>query len=80
MDFPIRSLACISPHSRDMFANQTLADIINFHLSTLLHHPAITKEIFIHQVNMPTAIAKVGDLVLAEANAWETVEGNVYVC
>ncbi|KAJ5377987.1 uncharacterized protein N7496_005396 [Penicillium cataractarum] len=27
---------------------------------------------------MPTAIAKVGDLVLAEADAWETVEGNVY--
>lgn len=28
---------------------------------------------------MPTAKAKVGDTVVAEANAWETVEGNVYV-
>jgi hypothetical protein len=28
---------------------------------------------------MPTAKASVGDLVLAEADAWETVEGNVYV-
>jgi hypothetical protein len=28
---------------------------------------------------MPTATARVGDLVLAEADAWETVEGNVYV-
>ncbi|OKP08301.1 hypothetical protein PENSUB_5668 [Penicillium subrubescens] len=27
---------------------------------------------------MPTAKASVGDLVLAEADAWETVEGNVY--
>ncbi|OOQ83684.1 DUF427 domain protein [Penicillium brasilianum] len=27
---------------------------------------------------MPTATAKVGDLVLAEADTWETVEGNVY--
>ncbi|KAF7713445.1 Uncharacterized protein PECH_001303 [Penicillium ucsense] len=27
---------------------------------------------------MPTARAKLGDLVLAEADAWENVEGNVY--
>ncbi|KAJ5691967.1 hypothetical protein N7462_001390 [Penicillium macrosclerotiorum] len=27
---------------------------------------------------MPTARARIGDLILAEADAWETVEGNVY--
>ncbi|KAJ5152764.1 uncharacterized protein N7482_009242 [Penicillium canariense] len=27
---------------------------------------------------MPTATARLGDLVLAEADHWETVEGNVY--
>lgn len=28
---------------------------------------------------MPTARAKIGDLVLAETDTWETVDGNVYV-
>ncbi|KAJ6115260.1 hypothetical protein N7486_001038 [Penicillium sp. IBT 16267x] len=27
---------------------------------------------------MPTATAKLGDLILAQADTWETVEGNVY--
>lgn len=28
---------------------------------------------------MPTARAKIGDVLLAETDVWETVEGNVYV-
>lgn len=28
---------------------------------------------------MPTAVAKVNGVVLAETDTWETVEGNVYV-
>lgn len=29
--------------------------------------------------NMPRALAKVGDHVIAETETWETVEGNIYV-
>jgi hypothetical protein len=28
---------------------------------------------------MPTASAKIGDVLLAETDVWETVEGTVYV-
>ena len=28
---------------------------------------------------MPRATAKIGDTIIAEADSWETVEGNVYV-
>ena len=29
---------------------------------------------------MPRATAKFGDTTIADADSWETVEGNVYVC
>jgi hypothetical protein len=53
-----------TPHRADIFKNITV-------------QPITSRNII--EEAMPTAKAKIGDVLLAETDVWENVEGNVYV-
>ena len=69
----LKSLLGLKHKDRDLASSSTF--------TTTPTASSYTENVAVKQDRMsPTAIAKVGGTVIAEATTWEEVEGNIYVC